>query len=206
MWRSRKMSTLLSAWPVVGWVRPTNVAEYGVGLATASSSIGTPFTRSCHVEITRVSSTNRPCGCSPCMSPRVSESAKVDPSTRVKRPHASEATGPVGAQGDAMGANVPPARCAPWRSKVHTQLEMKIALIAPPWVPVPPPAYGGTEAVIDRLARGFQQRGHEVLLFATGDSTCTVPRQFVYEHAEGERMGVAALELRHLVHAYEAVQ
>ncbi len=31
---------------------------------------------------------------------------------------------------------------------------MRIGLIAPPWVPVPPPSYGGTEAVIDNLARG----------------------------------------------------
>ena len=36
---------------------------------------------------------------------------------------------------------------------------MKIAIIAPPWVPVPPPAYGGTEAVLDTLARGLQARG-----------------------------------------------
>jgi glycosyltransferase involved in cell wall biosynthesis len=83
---------------------------------------------------------------------------------------------------------------------------MRIAIIAPPWVPIPPPAYGGTEAVIDRLARGFATRGHEVLLFCTGDSTCEVPRQWVLERAEGDRMGAAAIELRHLVHAYEAVQ
>ncbi len=41
---------------------------------------------------------------------------------------------------------------------------MKIAIIAPPWVPVPPPAYGGTEAVLDTLARGLQDAGHEILL------------------------------------------
>src|SRR5262245_33881734 len=94
------------------------------------------------------------------------------------------------------------ASCPRW---AYSQV-MKIALIAPPWVPVPPPAYGGTEAVIDRLARGFQDRGHDVLLFATGDSTCDVPLQWVFEQAQGERMGVAVLELRHLVHAYEAAQ
>src|SRR5215472_19340606 len=35
-------------------------------------------------------------------------------------------------------------------------VQMRIGLIAPPWVPVPPPAYGGTEVVIDNLARGLQ--------------------------------------------------
>jgi len=39
-----------------------------------------------------------------------------------------------------------------------------IAIIAPPWVPVPAPAYGGTEAVLDSLARGLQAAGHQVLL------------------------------------------
>jgi glycosyltransferase involved in cell wall biosynthesis len=53
---------------------------------------------------------------------------------------------------------------------------MRIGVIAPPWLPVPPPAYGGIEAVVDRLARGLSAAGHEVLLGAPGDSTCPVPR------------------------------
>lgn len=42
---------------------------------------------------------------------------------------------------------------------------MRIGLIAPPWIPVPPPAYGGTEEVIDNLARGLTGLGHDVRLF-----------------------------------------
>lgn len=83
---------------------------------------------------------------------------------------------------------------------------MKIGLLAPPWLPIPPPAYGGTESVIDRLARGFDEAGHEVLLFATGDSTCPVPRRWVFEHGEPDRMGIAAIELRHLISAYRELQ
>jgi len=83
---------------------------------------------------------------------------------------------------------------------------VRIAVISPPWVPVPPPAYGGTEAVIDRLARGFLAAGHEVLLFATGDSTCAVDRRWVFDQADGLRMGLAVPELHHLVHAYDAVR
>ena len=49
---------------------------------------------------------------------------------------------------------------------------MRIGLIAPPWVPVPPVTYGGTELVIDELARGLQAAGHQVLLAASADSTC----------------------------------
>ncbi|CAL8969026.1 D-inositol-3-phosphate glycosyltransferase [Propionicimonas sp. T2.31MG-18] len=53
---------------------------------------------------------------------------------------------------------------------------MRIGLVAPPWVPVPPPAYGGTEEVVDLLARGLRAEGHEVLLAASADSTCPVAR------------------------------
>ncbi|HZN16134.1 MAG TPA: glycosyltransferase family 4 protein [Acidimicrobiales bacterium] len=83
---------------------------------------------------------------------------------------------------------------------------MRIAVIAPPWVPVPPPLYGGIEVVVDRLAVGFQRAGHEVLLFTTGDSTCPVPRAWALEVSEGQRIGMAVPELRHVMHAYETVR
>ena len=82
---------------------------------------------------------------------------------------------------------------------------MRIGIVAPPWVPVPPARYGGTESVVDRLARGFVAAGHDVLRWTTGDSTCPVPRGWVLERAEGDRMGFAAIELHHLIRGYEAV-
>ncbi|MDP1795133.1 MAG: glycosyltransferase, partial [Acidimicrobiales bacterium] len=82
---------------------------------------------------------------------------------------------------------------------------MRIAVISPPWAPVPPKLYGGIELVVDRLAVGFQDAGHEVLLYATGDSTTPVPMQWVLEKAEGMRIGMAVPEQRHVMHAYEAV-
>jgi glycosyltransferase involved in cell wall biosynthesis len=47
---------------------------------------------------------------------------------------------------------------------------MKIALVAPPMVAVPPRRYAGTERVVAALGDGFTARGHEVTLFAPGDS------------------------------------
>ncbi|HLX87161.1 MAG TPA: glycosyltransferase family 4 protein [Acidimicrobiales bacterium] len=82
---------------------------------------------------------------------------------------------------------------------------MRIAVIAPPWTPIPPPLYGGIELVVDELARGLVEAGHEVTLFTTGDSTCPVPRKWALEHAEGMRIGMAVPELRHVLHAYDAV-
>jgi glycosyltransferase involved in cell wall biosynthesis len=80
---------------------------------------------------------------------------------------------------------------------------MRIMLIAPPWLPVPPQSYGGTEAVIDLLARGYAAAGHDVLLCTTGDSTCPVEQRSFYAEGQGILAG-APVELRHLIHAYKA--
>ncbi len=48
---------------------------------------------------------------------------------------------------------------------------LRIALLAPPMLPVPPERYAGTERVVAVLAEGLQRRGHHVTLFAAGDST-----------------------------------
>lgn len=82
---------------------------------------------------------------------------------------------------------------------------LRVAIIAPPWVPVPPPLYGGTEAVLDYLARGLRDAGHEVVLYATGDSTCEVPLLYTLDTAAGTVDGGAVTELRHAVNAYEAI-
>jgi len=83
---------------------------------------------------------------------------------------------------------------------------VRIAIIATPWAPVPPALYGGIEQAVDGQARGLARAGHDVLLFTTGDSTCPVPRGWVLEESEGERMGFTVPELRHVMGAYEAVQ
>jgi glycosyltransferase involved in cell wall biosynthesis len=82
---------------------------------------------------------------------------------------------------------------------------VRIAIIAPPWVAVPPLAYGGTEAVLDGLARGLNDAGHDVLLYATGDSTCPVTTDWVLPKAPGMVGTGVATELRHVINAYDAV-
>jgi glycosyltransferase involved in cell wall biosynthesis len=54
---------------------------------------------------------------------------------------------------------------------------LRIAQVAPPVERVPPAAYGGTERVVDELTRQLVERGHEVTLFASGDSD--VPARLV---------------------------
>jgi glycosyltransferase involved in cell wall biosynthesis len=93
-----------------------------------------------------------------------------------------------------------------WPAAEYRHRDVRIALISAPWVPVPPPRYGGSEVVIDTLARGFVAAGHEVLLFTTADSTCDVPKAWVLQEAQGERIGETLIELQHAVRAYEVVR
>lgn len=47
---------------------------------------------------------------------------------------------------------------------------MRIAIVAGPYIPVPPRKYGGTERVIFYLIKGLKEKGHEPILLGPGDS------------------------------------
>ncbi|HZS11855.1 MAG TPA: glycosyltransferase family 4 protein [Nitrospirales bacterium] len=47
---------------------------------------------------------------------------------------------------------------------------MKIAQVAPLWESVPPKLYGGTERVVSYITEELVRQGHDVTLFASGDS------------------------------------
>jgi len=82
---------------------------------------------------------------------------------------------------------------------------MRIAVVAPPWAPIPPPLYGGIELVVSELAAGLKAAGHDVTLFASGDSTCPVELDWVLPEAEGMRIGMAVPEMRHVIHSYRSI-
>lgn len=47
---------------------------------------------------------------------------------------------------------------------------MRVAIVANPQIPIPPPKYGGIENVIYYLIKGLKEKGHEPVLLGTGDS------------------------------------
>jgi glycosyltransferase involved in cell wall biosynthesis len=61
---------------------------------------------------------------------------------------------------------------------------MRIALISTPFVAVPPRDYGGTELVVHELAEGLSARGHDVTVFATGDSRTSARLRALYPTAQ----------------------
>lgn len=58
---------------------------------------------------------------------------------------------------------------------VESEVTLRIAQVAPPFETVPPTRYGGTERVVATLTELLVDRGHDVTLFAPGDS-CTGAR------------------------------
>jgi glycosyltransferase involved in cell wall biosynthesis len=61
---------------------------------------------------------------------------------------------------------------------------MRIALIAPPFISVPPQKYGGTELFIAQLARGLRDLGAEPVVYTNGESTIDVERRWLYAKAQ----------------------
>jgi glycosyltransferase involved in cell wall biosynthesis len=82
---------------------------------------------------------------------------------------------------------------------------MRIAMVAPPWFPVPPPDYGGIEMVCALLARGLADRGHEVTMFATGDSEPGVPLTGVVDQHHPDLLRIPEVEAHHLAHVVEKI-
>lgn len=82
---------------------------------------------------------------------------------------------------------------------------MRIGLIAPPWIPVPPPRYGGTESVIDNLARGLSDLGHDVRLFTVGVSRSPATQGFLFRDP-AEPLGQSVPEAAHVLAAYETLR
>jgi glycosyltransferase involved in cell wall biosynthesis len=83
---------------------------------------------------------------------------------------------------------------------------MKIAQIAPLWERVPPPAYGGIELVVGLLTDQLVARGHDVTLFASGDSITSA--KLVSIHPQALRLDpnikeYGIYEMLQLAHVYE---
>jgi glycosyltransferase involved in cell wall biosynthesis len=83
---------------------------------------------------------------------------------------------------------------------------MRIAQIAPLWERVPPPAYGGIELVVALLCNELVRRGHEVTLFASGDSITDARLESVHHQAlrlDSTVKEYGIYEMLNLARAYE---
>jgi glycosyltransferase involved in cell wall biosynthesis len=80
---------------------------------------------------------------------------------------------------------------------------MRIAILSPPWFPVPPDGYGGIEWIVSLLADGLVAAGHDVSLFASGDSFTKAKLVSFFPEAPSAQIGMSWSELPHVLACYE---
>jgi glycosyltransferase involved in cell wall biosynthesis len=79
---------------------------------------------------------------------------------------------------------------------------LRIAILAPVWFAVPPSGYGGIEWVVSLLADALVNAGHEVTLFASGDSRTRATLVSVFPQAPSRLIGRSQPELLHALTCY----
>jgi glycosyltransferase involved in cell wall biosynthesis len=82
---------------------------------------------------------------------------------------------------------------------------LRIAVLAPPWFPVPPPGYGGIEAVVSLLCEALVGRGHEVTLFAAPGSRSAARVYPVLEDAHPDEIGSSLYESDHVAEVWARI-
>ena len=82
---------------------------------------------------------------------------------------------------------------------------LRIAVLAPPWIPIPPPAYGGIEEVVDLLCEALVARGHEVTLFAAPGSHSAARVKSRLEAAHPDEIGSSLCESEHVASAWDEI-
>jgi glycosyltransferase involved in cell wall biosynthesis len=83
---------------------------------------------------------------------------------------------------------------------------VRIALIAPPFIPVPPTEYGGTELFVGQLAEGLVKANVDAVVYANGESTVQAERRWLYERSQWPIKQPERASIRQLNHTSWAIQ
>lgn len=83
---------------------------------------------------------------------------------------------------------------------------MRIALIGPPFIEIPPRRYGGTELFIANLACELHARGHDVTVYGNGDSRLPCSVKWTYAHADWPPDNPVRVQLKNADHAAWAIR
>lgn len=82
---------------------------------------------------------------------------------------------------------------------------MRIGVLSPPWIPVPPSGYGGIEWVVSLLVEELVARGHDVTLFAGGESRTKAELISVFDESPTARMHQNVPDARHAARAIREI-
>lgn len=92
-----------------------------------------------------------------------------------------------------------------WGKGEGSPRTLRIAMLAPPWIPVPPPGYGGIEAVVDAITRELVHRGHEVTLLAAPGSHSEAEVVELLDHPHPDGIERALFEADHVARAFALI-
>src|SRR4051812_31764067 len=109
-------------------------------------------------------------------------------------------------QGDnAVQYTRPPS--APDRERVEPTAERRlhVAMLAPPWIPVPPPGYGGIEFVVALVCDALVELNHDVELFCAPGSESRAKVRPLLDRAHPESIERALFEGDHAARAFRAI-
>ena len=78
---------------------------------------------------------------------------------------------------------------------------LRIAMLAPPWIEVPPPGYGGVENVVALLCEAVVRHGHSVTLFAAPGSRSSATVRAMLDRPHPGDIGKSLYEADHVARA-----
>lgn len=87
---------------------------------------------------------------------------------------------------------------------------MRIAVVLPPWIPIPPKNYGGIESVAQLLVDGLVGRGHDVTVFTVGESTTNASKSSLFETGQLDYLDAPpspflSTSIANVLHAYKQI-
>jgi glycosyltransferase involved in cell wall biosynthesis len=83
---------------------------------------------------------------------------------------------------------------------------LRIALLAPPWIRVPPAGYGGIESVVGLLADALADAGHDVTLLAPPGSRSRARVVELLDRAHPREIGGSVVEADHVARAFAHIE
>ncbi len=87
----------------------------------------------------------------------------------------------------------------------HPASPLRIAMLAPPWISVPAPGYGGVESVVSTLTEALVRRGHEVTLFCAPGSTSRATVVTLLDEAHPGEIERSLHEVDHVGQAFDRI-
>ena len=82
---------------------------------------------------------------------------------------------------------------------------LRIAMLAPPWLSVPPSGYGGVEVVVSALTEALVRRGHAVTLFCAPGSVSTATVTTLLDAPHPDEIERSLYEVDHVARAFEEI-